>query len=491
MEVMKFKIQNLKHLFFFVILNLGCFAIKGQTLPDSIIILKITYINNGWSDTAYAESIYQVKKTNFTKSFNFYESNENSINISVVSDLLKELKNPDNFKNGLSRYQIDTNWVKNHIDKLIKRSPYAKRYFWNEKQRTFIKTSLTNSKNYELGLHNYLNNGCCYTMHNNYSYQLKIKFYLKGQIMNEITSRKYLWGFQFPWVDINNNKLYSFKIEQIIDRLLNYDRKIEEPLKGKPLLRLLVDNIFQASSDSLYKLAPYSFLTQINEFKPTFTIKSFSELSSYGGYYGDGPLIQVVLNNAEMLPNLNIEWLASIKNNALYPRDSIIRSYKKLIDRIQSIGYITTYLKDNPSDELNILFFDFKSINTYNTKIINGNPADWKLFDRDVENFKWYDKSNIKPSFDINEALKTSRQLYCGCGFKFSKEFIEQGILFNIDDKNGNHTRWVLLPDNTILLYMMEGEKALNYDYTRFGNQPGFRNPCVRFDFNGNKIKSN
>jgi hypothetical protein len=270
--------------------------------------------------------------------------------------------------------------------------------------------------------------------------------------------------------------------------LLNSQKKINEPLHGKGLLKHLADNIVQRNSDTLHKLAPYTYQKEIDELQPTFKVVSFSEMTGYGGYHGNGPLIEVILHNSTMLSNLNVQFLATISGNTIYSRDSVIRDYKKLVERVQSIEFITKYFKANPSETLDILYFNNHPINQYNIDGVNKNPEEWKKQDAYIKSLDWYKENNQTPSFNVSEAIKISERLNCGCNYRFPNEFIQKAICFIIDDKEKNHSRWLLLPDNTVLLYLMQGERVLNYSYSDFGEYPGVQYPCIRFDSTGKII---
>lgn len=459
-------------------------AAQSQTMPDSVIVIKNMYANMGWTDGVDRDSLYSANKYVFKRSTTSYESDKNTVDYSLVKDLISEINDTDNLRNTLDRYGLDTAWIKANAAKALKTLPYAKRFAWNRQQTELINKELVKIKYYEDGFAEYLANGCCYTMHSNYRYEYIMRLYHNGQLISEITSRKQNWGYRYPWTNDQGKKLYSFKIENILDSLVNSRRKVISPMLGHDLFKKLADRILQINSEALRRLAPYTYERELDELKSAFTISSFSEMSGYGGYHGD-PKIQVILHNTEMIPNVSIEFLASKQGKTIYPRDSVIKGYKYVVDRVQSVKFIVDYLKANPQQSLHILYFDNKPINKYNIDHINKNPEEWKKYKADVEGYKWYERNNIKPSFDIEEALKTSERLYCGCNYRFSNEVMEGSIVFIIDDKEKEHSRWVLLPDNTVLLFYMSGEKVLNYSYNDFGKYPGLQEPCIRFDGNG------
>ena len=126
------------------------------------------------------------------------------------------------------------------------------------------------------------------------------------------------------------------------------------------------------------------------------------------------------------------------KGNTIYSRDSIKKDYRDYINRIQSISFITDYLKATPNAKLDIYYFNNKGINKYNIENVNKDPSSWAKYDKDVESLKWYEKNNITPTFNIEDALNTSRQVHCGCNYRFNRDYIEKAIFFEIIDGNRN-----------------------------------------------------
>ncbi|MES2111324.1 MAG: hypothetical protein V4577_21390 [Bacteroidota bacterium] len=458
----------------------------SQNLPDSIVITKNTYFDRRWNDTVDGDIFQKAQIISLKKGAGTYISDHYIINDSLITDLLKEINDTDNLRNSLAQYGIDTNWIKKNPDKMFRLSKKAKDMRWNKQQRALILREFLNTHYYETALNEYLNNGCCYSMHQLHKYQYIIKIYRKGALINELTSRRFVWGVRYPWTDAANRKLYSFKIEKILEELLHSEREINPPAKNRRLLKRFADYVVDINWEKLHQLWPYTYEKQINELKPLFKIVSFSEISGYGGYHGD-PVIQIRLKAPEMLPNVTLEFLATEDKGTIYSRDSVINSYKSVVNRVQSVKFIREFLATHPDQNLDILYFNNHTINQYNINSVNGNPDDWKKYDADVKSMDWYKQNKIEPSFDTVKALKTSAQIYCGCNYRFRKEYLEKAICFIIDDKAGNHSRWALLPDDTLLLYFMQGEKVLDYNYKEFGDAH-LQYPCVRFDDKGKII---
>jgi hypothetical protein len=191
-----------------------------------------------------------------------------------------------------------------------------------------------------------------------------------------------------------------------------------------------------------------------------------------------------------MLENVNLVFLASKTGKTIYSRDSLKKDYKRYIERVQSINFITSYLNSHPDTRLDIYYFNNKGINDYNIENVNKNPTTWARHDKWVESLKWYEKNNIKPSLDIEQSIKTSQQNDCGCNYRFDKSYIEQAIFFEIRDGEGNSSIWFLLPDDKVLLYIMDSSRTLNFKRSDFNStkEYGLIYPCALFDKNGNRV---
>lgn len=444
----------------------------SQNSPTKIEVAKIIYSSSFDSDT---ETLYKVENI-------------------VVEDTIKvrklygELSHKDE-RTLLSQFGIDTILIENNPEKFLAFYDDKNNFEWNKEQRSFILKELSRISNYEEILEDYLNNGCCYSMHNRYRSQFIIKVYSNSQLLNEYKSRKFAWSYQFPWIDNFGNKIYNYRIEKLVNIIFNEKSKNKEPLNGQKLLNYLVNKIIDSNINKLYSLAANSYINEINELKSHFTINSFEEV--YGsGRYGrwDNKTLKISLHNERMLPNVNIQFLPEVFGKKLYTRDFLLLKNKEIVERVQDINFIKEYLSLNSESILDIYFFNNKPINDYNIDAINKNPVEWQKQDVYIKSLDFYSKYNIKPSFDLKEAIKTSERLHCGCNYRFEKSFIDEAIFFEISDKNKNSSVWFLLPDDRVLLYLSQGEKILSFDYTKFGKYPGVQTPCVLFDINGTII---
>jgi len=463
----------------FLLFVISFFCIKERVvaqIPDSIVIVKNTYVWN-MDNEENIDSLYDKQSVVITEK-------------KQIKNLMEELSKIDDENNLLSIFGIDTIYIKNNTDRIL--SLYSGRYKfkWNEQQKNFILKELGYIQNYKNELSDYLSNGCCYGMHEFYRYEFVISPYQNGEVANTYVSRKYSSGFIMPYTDKNGNKIYNYQIDKFISKIF-YERNLKSLLTGRKLLKEFVNKIIENNSFTLYDLAAYSYLKEIYALKSDFQIISFGEMSTRGRYVWNekGNPVKITLKNDLMFPNVCIQFIASKDGKTLYSCDSLKKDYKTIINRIQSISFIMDYLKNDTTTTLDIYYFNNRGINEYNIDAVNKNPIEWKKQDDYIESFEWDRKHNIKLSFDIDEAIKISERLYCGCNYKFSRDFIEKAIFFELNNKETDaNSVWFLLPDNNVLLYIMQGQKVLDYDYSDFGKYAGLQYPCVIFDKNGQII---
>lgn len=480
---MKF-LENLRLLT--AILILTSVSAVGQTMPDSITITRITYVTRFMEniDTVYDKENYSIVSDGKT-----YKLNSKKVKRSKIQILLNELSKANNSDNSLAKYGIDTSWIINNPSKLLELYSDKEDIDWNKPQKQFIFKELTDISNFREYLNDRLLDGGSYTMHHSYKNEYQVKIFDKGNEPSIISSRKYVWGYMMPWVKNDGEQIFNYNIETALNNILSNKIKTNKPLSGSALLKYLVNKIVDNNMPSLYQLSAYSYQKEIDELKTDFTVLGAGEVYVSGGYMKDGQsAIKIALKNKLMLDNVSIIFFASKQDKTIYSRDSLKSDYKQYIDRIQTIPFITDYLKSNPKTKLDIYYFNNKGINDENIDNINKNPKEWEQHDHYLKSIETSQKLGVKFSFDIDQAKKTSQQVYCGCNYRYDKNYLEKAILFKILEQNGNSSSWLLLPDNKVLLYLMQGDSVINFSYQDFGNSRGLQYPCKIFDFNGKFI---
>ncbi|MBF4471576.1 hypothetical protein [Flavobacterium sp. HJJ] len=429
--------------------------------------------------------------TDFDNNEYLYRTSKIDIkNSKKINQLISELKNIKSINQLFTETKIDTITILQNPKHLLKY--YDNKYIgWNSQQVDYISDKLTQLQTYKKLFTDYLGLGCCVNMHQRYRDEYIIRLFENNILINTYSSRKSLPNTKkIPWVNTNNTLNYNPSIDKLFFNLFENKKQYEKIIETEELTKYLIKRIIDYNTPTLYELSAYDYINELNELKSDFEILKIGEIYGRGRYIWNEPKTYYSrLKNASMLSQINIMFLATKERESIYSRDSIKSNYKDIIKRVQSIDFIINYINKNPSVKLDIYYFNNKPINDYNIDNFNKNPIEWKKQDDYIESLNWYKKNNIKPSFDINEAIKTSERNHCGCNYRFKKDFVEKAIFIELTNKEiEENSIWFLLPDNTLLLYVMQGKKVLNYNYSKFGENIGIQYPCVLFDLNGNII---
>ncbi len=456
-----------------LLISLISFSVNSQNLIDKIVVTKNNFRSN-----------YQSTDTLISISDSLFNSQKKTItNKKEILKFVTEFQNDSKNKDLLSKFEIDTTYIKSNTEKLLQLYSNEEKIAWNTQQKEFIFKELKKIKNYQNELDEYLSIGCCYTMHSNYKKEFIIDFFESNNLINRYSSRRHVWSYELPWKDEKGNLNYNYQIEKLVNQLFNEKSENDEPLKGNALLKLMVNKIIGNNIRKLYKLSAYSYSKEMEELKSKFNIISFGELFGRGRYVWDeDKIIKVTLHNEEMLPNINLEFLASVENNSIYSRDSILKDYTKILERIQNIMFIKEYLIQNKNSKLNVFYFNNRSMTDYAIDGINKSSITWENYDSQLS---YYKKNNLE--INNNEALKISERVNCGCNYRFEKSFIEKGIYFDFIDENKNSSTWVLLPNDKLLLYIMDNKKIMDLDIEK--ERFGINFPCLLYDIQGNKLE--
>jgi len=98
-----------------IILLLPSIIAVGQTLPDSVSIIKNTYVNN----FSGGENIYHTDNYTIIRDGNKYVLHGKRVSKSKILNLLSALTKPGNSDNSLAKYELDTNWIKTNPADLL------------------------------------------------------------------------------------------------------------------------------------------------------------------------------------------------------------------------------------------------------------------------------------------------------------------------------------------------------------------------------------
>jgi hypothetical protein len=301
-------------------------------------------------------------------------------------------------------------------------------------------------------------------------------------------------AYRIPWKFEKENKAsYNFGISDALFKILKNKWVYKEPeLNKTELTKSMVEEIFRSKCQyELYKISPKQYSKELQELEPHFSIENTVEYGSRGRYVWNTPQVfKVTLKNDLMKEGVSIQYFITKQGKTLYPRDSIINDYNQIVTRVQSIDFLMDFISKNTVRKIDIYYFDNKGINDYLIDEFNKNPKEWERHDWWVKLMEKQDTIKYKPSFDIEESIKTSERNNCGCNFKFDNDYLQSAIMFELIDEFKNPSIWFLLPDDTAILYHFGGDRCYKYSYKEYGtNGTPVQHACVKFDKQGNMIK--
>lgn len=222
----------------------------SQKIPTKIEIVKNIYLGSFIDGN---EKLYKSDKKIIKKS-------------EEIKKIYSELSNINN-EPILSQFGIDTIAIKKNPIQLISLYENKNEIVFNQQQIDFISKELSEISNYKQNLEEYLDNGCCYSMHNSYRNEYIISLYESNKIIDKYIFRKFVHGFKFPWINSYKNRNYNFKLDKLIDVFFDDNSRIKAPLKNVELLKYLVNKIIDGNIRKLYELSAYSYINDINDLR--------------------------------------------------------------------------------------------------------------------------------------------------------------------------------------------------------------------------------
>jgi hypothetical protein len=467
----------------------ACFLLLAlyslANLPDSIRMIDRSF---SYLDSYDYEYIF-IKKRNHYQVYQIYSSviekgktktSVNRIHITDVSidDIEKVItaSEDSNFTSlDITNFGYSHQSLQNKQDELWN---YVKGKYkhWTDFQKQFAMAELLKVNNYNKALRrSILQEGYIpLSRHGGSEFKLTIYYGSKTTILQ---SSDNLFGF--PWkTDTHEtfNMLIPNLVSQIIPENKSFNKKRFNRDAGN-LLEILAVQIFNDECESnLQKLAPLAFKKELSELEPFFTIQNNNEHPYYGRYIKpDSQTFKITLKNDMMKYGVSLQYFISRRGNSLYPRDSLLKKYKSIIARVQNIKFLMQFLEEDTARKIEICFFDNRAFNNYNIDGFNKNPSEWQKYDEMVKRMP--DQSKF-----IN--------LYCGCNFRLDKEYLENAIFFELISEFKEKSIWVLLPDETPVLWFFEGQNAYKYNYKDYKTKGvSVQYACTKFDSEGRFIK--
>lgn len=465
--------------------------------PDSIVIY-----DNSW---AFLNSYqYKYLLVNNGKKFVFYQTYKHirdnkgkkessvikkigTISFEVISSLIKALSDNNFSKLQLQNFGYDKEWIHSNSDKLFS---YVKdkNDHWTTQQVSFVKQQLSDIDNFQSAVNRVVGQEDIYIIAKDGGTEFKATFYYKDQKTIVVTANENPFGM--PW-QVDTTKSFNPAIPKLFSEILPDNSTFN---KGRfsnfsYLMPELAKQIYDDKcGKKMDELAALEFQKEIDELKEKFKIQSASEYGYGDGYIReDKQVIKIIIHDSTMLENLNIDLYLTREGNTLYTRDSIIAKGNNLVNTVQGIPFIKNFLLADTSRKLMINFENGASINPMVIDGFNKTPEQWKRSDWWTSILLQDDSLGRKHNFNTEEAIKTDRRVNCGCNFRLDNNFLKGGIHFVIhDEKTGNWSTWIVLPDSTIVLWWIHGDGFSNLTYKDLGTDGrGVQYVCKKITPNG------
>lgn len=108
--------------------------VYSQTLPDSIVITRNTFVK----DFEGGENLYNTEMFVIIRENHKLYLDDKKTPKTKILDFLNELENKENHIYSLSNYGLDTTWIKQNPEKLLPLYSDKKTIEWNNEQKNFI-----------------------------------------------------------------------------------------------------------------------------------------------------------------------------------------------------------------------------------------------------------------------------------------------------------------------------------------------------------------
>lgn len=344
--------------------------------------------------------------------------------------------------------------------------------YWTDFQKQFVMDELLKVNNYDKALRRSILQEGYIPLSRHGGSEFELTFYY-GKKAKIVQSSHNLFGF--PWI-VDAHETYNMLVPNLVSQIIPDNKSFNKKRFNRDvqdLLKILAMQIYNDECESkLQKMAPLAFKRELSELEPFFTILNSKEHPYYGRYiYPDSQTFKITLKNDLMKYGVSLQYFISRNGNSLYPRDSLLKKYKSVIARVQNVNFLMQFLEADTTRKIEICFFDNRAFNNYNIESFNKNPTEWQKYDEIVKRMP--DQSKF-----IN--------LYCGCNFRLKNDYLENAIFFELINEFKEKSIWVLLPDETPVLWFFEGQNAYKYSYKDYETKGvSVQHACTKFDSEG------
>lgn len=462
-----------------LLLTLNSFA----TLPDSIHIVdksfryldsySYEYVLSKSGNHYIAYQVYSSVTENGKTIVSSKRERLDNVTFSDVEHVITALDDSSYRTLNLSDFGLSKESLENNQDSLWS---YVKDKYkhWTDVQKQFVMSELLKADNYNKALRRTILREGYIPLSRHSGSEFKLTFYYSGEPSIIIASENL---FGFPW-QTQSYDIFNTQVPKMVSKIIPENKSFNKERFNRAanevdILKMLVRQIYNDEcSSNVGKLAPLAFTNEISELEPYFKIIDSKEYPYYGRYIkSDSQTFRITLKNDLMKQGVSMQYFISRNGNTLYTRDSLLKKYQSVIARVQNMQFLMEFLHADTSRKIEICFFDDRAFNDYNIDNFNKNPTEWAKYDETLK---------LLPS------QKQFLNLYCGCNFRLEKEYLKNAIFFELLDEFKEKSIWVLLPDETPVLWFFEGSNAYKYSYKDYKTKGvSVQYACQKFDTAG------
>lgn len=379
--------------------------------------------------------------------------------LAAVEDTSFRYLHPRNFG-------YDAAWQEREAPRLL---GYAlkRRQYWSPELEARMLAGLKDPAAMQHAMNKVVGREGIYIISKHASYDFRVILYYRNRAAFSIEAGENPLGM--PWI-LHGRLSYNPSLPRFFAALLpaadkSMNRRRFE-LEGE-LPRQLSEEICDNLKNELDSLSAVAVMNELADLAPVFRINGARE-HGYFGRYISSPLqvYKVSLQNERMHPQLSLQYMVSRNDGRLYPRDSLLREWKSAVDRVQDIPFLREFLDGNSARRLDLYYFDNSGMNPYLKDGFNKNPEEWARYDKAPD-----------PRFI---------GLYCGCNFRLPDAYLDEALFFELIDEENNASIWIVLPDNTPVLYHFSGPQVYRYSSADMGtNGGGVQYACKKFNPDG------
>lgn len=465
----------LRHIFLFFCLCL-CSPVlsNASVLPDSIVIhdgfsymrsYTYTYVLKSRGKQYILYKVYEQHAGLDTLSVSEERRRMGSVTAGQVKRLVAAVEDPGFAKLEPRHFGFDKAWQEANATRML---GYAKerRTYWTPAQETYMLAALKDPARLRDALNKEVGREGVYVI-SRPRYDFRVVLYYRNRAPFSIEADANPLGM--PWI-LHGRLSYNPALPALFADLLPETEPSANRKRfraGTKLPEDLSRSICDALKPQLDSLAATAIMAELQPLRTVFEINGAREHGYFGRYISSKEQVyKVSLHNEYMHPQLSLQYMVSRNDGRLYPRDSLLREWESAVDRVQDIPFLREFLDGNSARRLDLYYFNNSGMNPYLKDGFNKNPEEWARYDKDPD-----------PRF---------RQLYCGCDFRLLDAWLDEALFFELFDEENHASIWIVLPDNTPVLYHFSGPQVYRYSSADMGtNGGGVQYACKKFNTDG------